>query len=139
MTSLWVDANVLLRLLTGDPPDMASRALELARSAERGEVRLKLAPLVVAEVVWVLGSFYRFDRRRIAEVVASVVTAEGVEVEQEEEVLAALLEMSDANVDFVDAFLAELARRQDEPVVSFDRDFERLRVRRVEPGQPALS
>lgn len=138
MTPLWVDANVLLRLLTGDPPDMATRALELARSAERGEVRLKLAALVVAEVVWVLGSFYRFDRRRIAEVVASLVTAEGVEVEQEEEVLAALLEMSDANVDFVDAFLAELARRHGEPVVSFDRNFERLRVRRVEPGSTAV-
>lgn len=139
MTSLWVDANVLLRLLTGDPPDMATRALELARSAERGEVRLKLAALVVAEVVWVLGSFYRFDRRRIAEVVASLVTAEGVEVEQEEVVLAALLEMSDANVDFVDAYLAEIARRHDESVASFDRDFERLRVRRVEPGSPAVS
>ncbi len=138
MTALWVDANVLLRLLTGDPPDMANRALELARSAERGEVRLKLAALVVAEVVWVLGSFYRFDRRRIAEVVASLVTAEGVEVEQEEEVLAALLEMSDANVDFVDAYLAELARRHGEQVVSFDRDFERLRVRRVEPGSTAV-
>lgn len=139
MTSLWVDANVLLRLLTGDPPDMASRALELARAAERGEVRLKLAALVVAEVVWVLGSFYRFDRRRIAEVVASLVTAEGVEVEHEEVVLAALLEMSDANVDFVDAYLAEVARRHDEPVASFDRDFDRLRVRRVEPGSPAVS
>jgi len=45
----------------------------------------------------------------------------------------------DANVEFVDAYLAEVARRHDEPVASFDCDFDRLRVRRVEPGSPAVS
>ena len=39
-------------------PGLAEKVAALAVHAKRGEVVLRLAPLVVAEVVWVLGSFY---------------------------------------------------------------------------------
>jgi hypothetical protein len=29
MTSLWIDTNVLLRFITGDPPDMAGKVFLL--------------------------------------------------------------------------------------------------------------
>jgi len=67
MSELWVDANVLLRLVTKEPDDLYQRALRLAEQAERCEVTLRLSPLVVA-MVWVLGSFYRYSRTQIAEV-----------------------------------------------------------------------
>lgn len=133
MTDLWVDANVLLRFLTGDPPDLAQRALRLIQQAERGEVTLKLSPIVVAEVVWVLGSFYRYPRNQIAEVLLPLVTAEGIVLEESEQVVAALDRMATANVDFIDAYLAEVARREGGSVVSFDRDFRRLDIPWVEP------
>ncbi|MDN5364792.1 MAG: hypothetical protein PWQ91_1857, partial [Eubacteriales bacterium] len=31
MVYLWIDANVVLRFLTGDPPEMARKALQLMR------------------------------------------------------------------------------------------------------------
>jgi predicted nucleic acid-binding protein len=133
MTDLWVDANVLLRFLTGEPPDLAQRALRLIQQAERGEVTLKLSPIVVAEVIWVLGSFYRYPRNQIAEVLLPLVTAEGVILEESEQVVAALDRMATANVDFIDAYLAEVARREGGSVVSFDRDFRRLDIPWVEP------
>jgi len=37
---LWIDANVIVRHITGDPPDMARRVGELMKRAERGEVVL---------------------------------------------------------------------------------------------------
>jgi hypothetical protein len=33
MISYWVDANVLLRLITNDPPDLAERATHLVKRA----------------------------------------------------------------------------------------------------------
>ena len=46
---LWLDSNVLLRFLTGDPEDMAVKAAKNPMlRAERGEVLLVLSPLVVA-------------------------------------------------------------------------------------------
>ncbi|MEY3327590.1 MAG: hypothetical protein RLZZ115_471, partial [Cyanobacteriota bacterium] len=41
--------------------------------------------------------------------------------------------MATANVDFVDAYLAEVARKENESVASFDRDFKRLDIRYIEP------
>lgn len=133
MTDLWVDANVILRLLTGDPPHLAQRSLRLAEQAERGEVTLKISPIVIAEIVWVLSSFYRYPRAQIAEVLIPLVTAEGVVMEEAEQVIAALDRMVTANVDFIDAFIAEIARREGGAVVSFDRDFRRLDIPWVEP------
>ena len=75
MKDLWVDADVLLRLLTGDPPAQARKVLALAKKAEAGEVRLRVAPLVVAEVVWTLTSFYGYTRQRVAEVLAPLFEA----------------------------------------------------------------
>lgn len=49
----FVDTNVLIRHLTGDPPEMASRATAFLASAEE----LLLPDLIVAEIVDVLESF----------------------------------------------------------------------------------
>ena len=38
MTRLWVDANVLLRFLTGEPKDLADKAARLMARAEQGEI-----------------------------------------------------------------------------------------------------
>jgi len=133
MTDLWVDANVLLRLLTGEPPDFAQRSLRLAERAERGEVTLRLSPIVVAEIVWVLNSFYRYSRSQIAEVLLPLVTTEGIVLDEADQVIAALNKMATANVDFLDAFLAEVARRECGTIVSFDRDFRRLDIPWIEP------
>jgi predicted nucleic acid-binding protein len=133
MTNLWIDANVLLRLITNDPLDLAERASELAKRAEQGEITLRVSPMIVAEIVWVLNSFYRYSRSQVADVLVPLLTSEGILLEESEQVIAALEQMASANVDFMDAYLAAVARREGEAVVSFDRDFKRLNVAWVEP------
>ena len=130
---VWVDANVILRLLTGEPEGMASSAQKLFQRAERGELTLHLSILVAAEVVWVLGSYYRVPRPKIAEVVTQVAMAEGVECEQRGLLVDALASMAEKNVDFVDAYLARRAASDDGAVASFDRDFARLPARHLHP------
>jgi predicted nucleic acid-binding protein len=123
-----LDANILLRYLSGDPEDLADRARLLFERAERGEVHLILTPLTVAECVWVFKSFYKHPLPAIAGALQQVMALEGVSTEQEGVVGAALLGMARHNVDFVDAYLAELARRDGLSVATFDRDFGRLGV-----------
>lgn len=52
--SAFVDTNILLRHLTGDPAPMAARATAFLGSA----TGLLLADLIVAETIYVLESFY---------------------------------------------------------------------------------
>jgi predicted nucleic-acid-binding protein len=126
VTRLWVDANVLLRFLTGEPKDLADRAARLMAQAERGEAVLIVSSLVIAEVVWVLKSFYRYSLKEIAGVLVPLLSADGVEVEDRETSIQAVELTGEKNVDFVDAVLAIRAAKSGEPVCSFDGDFKRL-------------
>jgi predicted nucleic acid-binding protein len=124
---LWVDANVLLRFLTRDPKDMAEKAASLMLRAERGEVLLVVSPLTVAELVWVLKSFYRRTLSEITKVVVPLLGADGIEVEERDLMVRALELARDKNVDFADAVLALQAVRRDEAVCTFDvTDFKKL-------------
>jgi predicted nucleic acid-binding protein len=134
MSALWLDANVVLRLLTGDPPDAAAGCLRLFEKAERGELLLRLSHLALAEVVWVLVRFHKVPKDRVARHLVSLVAAPGVSVEEPDLVLGALFAMAEKNVDFADALLAAQARTRGEGVATLDRDFLRLGVDVVDPG-----
>lgn len=61
--SVFLDTNVLIRHLTGDPPVQARRAMAFLVAADE----LLVPDLVVAEVVFALESFYEVKRERVAE------------------------------------------------------------------------
>lgn len=127
MQEAYLDANVVLRHLTADPPEMAEEALDLLTAAEEGRVRLHLLAVTVAEIVWVLESFYEHPREAIAETVAAFLEAEGLVVEQADRLQVALALYRTHGVDFADAHLAAAARTEGPSAVcSFDRDLERF-------------
>ena len=131
--SLWADANVLLRFLTGDPPELAGRASGLLEKAERGGVPLRMHSVVVAETVWVLQSFYGYSKADISDALIPFLEHPALKVEGARIVIQALRAMADNNVDFADALLAGVARSHGEGVASFDKDFRKLDVRWREP------
>lgn len=132
--ALWVDANVLVRFLTGTPTEMADHAERLIERARLGELVLKVHPIVVAETVWVLESFYEYSKKEISGVLLPLLLDHSLKVEESKSVLGALERMTESNVDFADVLLAETALSREESVVSFDRDFRRLGVGWCEPG-----
>lgn len=131
--SWWVDANVLLRFLTGDPPELAGRASGLLEEAERGGVPLRVHSVVVAETVWVLQSFYGYSKGEISGTLAPLLEHPALRVEGAGTVIRALEAMASTNVDFADALLAATARSRGEGVASFDKDFRKLDVQWREP------
>ncbi|MEW6230333.1 MAG: PIN domain-containing protein, partial [Bacillota bacterium] len=102
---VWVDANVVLRYLIRDNEELFTEASRVMEMAERGEINLHLAPLTVAELVWVLESYYGYPHEQVAEAVGAFATADGVAVEERETVIQALSDYVSLNVDFVDAYL----------------------------------
>jgi len=130
----WTDANVLLRFLTDEPPELAARAAKLLEGAQRGELSLKVHSVVVAETVWVLQSFYGYSKQEISAALVPLLVDHGLKVEGSRTVTGALESMAEMNVDFVDALLAQTARSRGEGVASFDADFRKLDVGWHEPG-----
>jgi predicted nucleic-acid-binding protein len=131
--SAFVDTNVLIRHLTGDPPSQAARATRFLAEADE----LLLAGLIVAEVVYVLESFYEVGRARVAELVRAIIAFDAVRVVDEQLLLRAVEAYEIERLDFAEAYLVASAERSGvDTVVSFDRSIDRVRtITRIEPGR----
>jgi predicted nucleic-acid-binding protein len=129
--SAFVDTNVLVRHLTGDPPAMAKRATALLREASE----LLLADLIVAETVYVLESFYEVPREQIATTVRSLLAFDSISVVDRDVLLRAVEVYEIDRLDFADACLVACAESTGVGrVASFDRSIDRLStIERVEP------
>jgi predicted nucleic-acid-binding protein len=122
---------VLVRHLTGDPPEMAARAT----AALAVDERLMLADLVLAECVYVLESFYEVERARVATLMRAAIALPSVEVIDASLLLRALELYERERLDFAEAYLVANAEATGVlRVVSFDRAIDRVEtVVRLEP------
>ena len=131
--SAFVDTNILVRHLTGDPAPMATAATAFLHSA----TDLVLTDIVAAETVYVLQSFYRAPRSQIAVALRALIALEPVICTDQSVLLRAVEIYEDDSLDFAEAYLVACAEKTvDATVVSFDRAIDRIpTVTRIEPGQ----
>lgn len=133
----FVDANVILRYLTKDPPALAEAAFKTFSAAQQGLVVLVLAPITIAEVVWVLESFYGYAKAQIAGTVSHFLRSDGLEVMDQDLLIQALDFYQEKNIDFADAVLAGVAlSRNLNLVYSFDKHLARIPgIVKLDPGK----
>ena len=129
--SAFVDTNVLVRHLTGDPPDMAARATAYLGT----ERELLLTDLVVAQTVYVLESFYETPRDQVAQAVRSLVAFASILCVDRALLLRAIEVYETDRIDFAEAYLVACAESTGvSKVVSFDRSIDRINtIERIEP------
>jgi predicted nucleic acid-binding protein len=128
----FVDTNVLIRHLTGDPPELATRAIRYLEAADE----LLLPDLILAEVAYVLESFYEAPRAQVARTLRAVLAFPAIRV-LDTDLLQRAVEVYEVHrLDFADAYLVASAERTGIGVIaSFDRTIDRVTtVRRDEPA-----
>ena len=117
-----IDTNLLVRFLTEDDPAKAGEVKRLLLRAAGGEVRLLIPSVVIAELVWVLQSFYKLDRGEIVPLLNAIVHTRGVEVGDRTVVSDAIALYRDGTLDFIDAWIVACARQAGvRSVYTFDR------------------
>lgn len=104
------DTNLLIRYLTEDDLVKASAVDTLLKKAARGSIKILLPSVVMAELVWVLESFYKMSREKISELVYAILNTPGVDVQDGTVISAATKLYSLTNIDFVDAWIIEFAK-----------------------------
>jgi predicted nucleic acid-binding protein len=126
-----IDTNVLVRHLTGDPPDLAERATAYLRT----ERELLLTDLVAAETVYVLESFYETPRDQVGEAVRSLVAFDSIVCVDPALLLRAVEVYETDRIDFAEAYLVACAETTGVGMVaSFDRSIDRVNtIERIEP------
>ena len=122
---------MVIRHLTGDPPEMASRATAALAAADE----LLLADLVVAECIYVLESFYEVRRQRVAELMRGLRGLPSIKTVDSPTLLRALEIYEIDRLDFAEAYLVAQAEASGVgAVLSFDTSIDRVAtVERREP------
>ena len=127
----FLDTNVLVRHLTGEPAGAAGRAGRYLATARA----LFVPDLVLAELTYVLEKHYRAPRAQIAEAVRAVLAYPSVKT-VDRDLLYRTIEIFEVHrLDFADAYLIACAEVSGVgAVASFDHDIGRIgTVERIEP------
>lgn len=128
----FVDTNLIVRYLVQDHDKHAKAAGKLFDACERGDVVIVVLPVVLAECVFVLESFYGNPRADIASALNRLISSRGVEISQTAIHLDALERYARTKVHFVDCLIAATAVAENTPVSTFDHDFRKFDDVRVE-------
>lgn len=127
-----VDTNLLVRYFIEDTKDQAESVEQLFKNAKQNEI--EIPDLVVAELVWVLLSFYKLAKVEIVERVESLLSLQHVKMNR------IILGKTTAfyrryNVSFIDAYLSaySLVKARGE-IYSFDEGLGKIKeVKRLDP------
>ena len=119
---IWLDTIVVVRLLVGDDRAQLAQAMQLL---ERHACRVSASVLMECE--WVLRGFFKLDAKTIARSLREFLSIDHVAAEHPTQ-FQAILAAYEAGLDFADAVHA-YRRPEDEPLLTFDKQFVRRAVK----------
>jgi len=118
---IFVDTNVFLRFFVRDVESFYHKAKDLFEKAESGQLKLETSDLVIAEIVWVLESYYDFSKPEIKEVVDTILETKNLKVANHSKVKEAIDLYSSGKMDFIDAYnIAYIKVKDFKKVATFD-------------------
>lgn len=117
-----IDTNLLIRYLVNDDDRKAHIVDMLLKKAGKGEIQVFMPSIVIAELVWVLESFYKMEAAEIADLVDSILNTPGMTVSDDLIVRSALKRYRTTGVDLVDAWIVAYAQDKGASEIhTFDR------------------
>lgn len=132
-----LDTNLIIRFLLKDIP---SQAQAVKKMLETYGEELILTDVGLAEIVWVLTSYYQLPRAEVVNKLLDLLSLKTIQANRE--VLIRALELYQSlNIDFIDAYLGAFAQNQGlNDIYSYDKDFDKIKsLKRIEPGVPGLT
>lgn len=131
-----IDTNVFIRLFVEENKRMTRECAAFFDWVEQTQADAFTPSCVHAEIVWVLSSVYRLPRTKIAGLIETIMAA-GISIEDTTDMAVAISWYRETRVKFIDCLIA--AQRPvlagQAVVVSYDKEFDKLGIRRVEPAQ----
>jgi predicted nucleic-acid-binding protein len=131
----FIDTNIFIRFLTDDIPEKADACENLFREAAEKNESFFTTEMVIAEIIWVLESYYELPKKEVQEMVEKILITPFLFCPQKDLILNALSLYGDKNIDYIDAYNASILKEQGiKEVYSYDRHFDKINwVNRIEP------
>lgn len=131
----FIDTNIFLRVLTADNKKQYKDSILLLKKIKENKIDAVTGTIVIAEIVWSLGSYYQFSKEKIIRAVRSVINLRGIKIIDDYNDLLAIELYEKYSVKYIDALITTYKIIQEKKciIVSYDKDFDKLSVLRKEP------
>jgi len=136
-TSYFIDTNIFLRIIARDDLNKARDCEALILLIMQKKLKAFTSSTVLAEVVWTALSFYKLEKADTSALLSGLLGINNLKIRDVTNPLLALEYYQKHNVKFIDCLIASspAIATGKAAVVSYDKDFDTLSVKRVEPAQ----
>ena len=131
----FLDTNIFIRFLTDDVPEKADACEEIFKKAVEKQEPLFTTDLVIAEIVWVLESFYELPKNEVQDKVEKILNTPNLICPHKDLILSALVLYTEKNNDYIDAYNALILKDNGiEELYSYEKHYDKIDwLTRLEP------
>jgi len=108
---IGLDTNILVRYLTQDDPDQSRKATNEIEKWLSAEYMFFIADIVMCELVWVLETAYRHDRREIVPVLENILRTKQFQFENKDLLWKSLADYRNKKGDFADHLIGQAGHK----------------------------
>lgn len=132
----FLDSNIFLRAIVKDDLKKARECQELFKKIKKGEIRACTSCLILAEIVW-MGKFYNLSKQEIVIILKGILNLKNLKIIDSYNPVMAVKTYETYNVKFIDSLIASAAPiyKENMVVISYDKDFDKLKIKRIEPSK----
>lgn len=131
----FLDSNIFLRTLIKEDEKSFRASSHLLQLVQNRQIKAFTSALILAEIGWVLSSFYKFSKSNVLLAIQGIINLKGLKIVDKTNPLLACEIYQKYSVKFVDALIASnpLIAQKKAIIVSYDLDFEKLDLLRLDP------
>ena len=130
-----IDTNVIIRFLTADENPKFKGVYKLFSRLEDNLEKVELKALIFFQTIFVLKSFYKVNREDIYSLMIDIISLPGIYMEKKALYKRTLEIFKTENIEIIDSYLlACMEQHPDASLYSYDENFKKFDIHRVEPA-----
>lgn len=129
----FIDTNIFLRAIVKEDKQTHDECLSFLKLISDGKIKAVTSTLVFLEINYVLLSFYKFPKKKVQEILESILDLPHLKTLDVFDLREAIETYKKTGIKFMDCLLASLLKKKNLEIVSYDLDFDRLKVKRLSP------
>ena len=129
-----IDTNVIVRFLTGNTDEKFKGIYDFFQDIEQGKISVELKLIVLFQTIFVLKSYYKVPKGKIVKAMKGLLKLKGLKIIQKKAVVS-MMDIWDSNsIEIVDAYLIACLEKNSQNILySYDKDFDKFKIKRKEP------
>jgi len=133
----FIDTNIFLRTLIKEDEKSFKDCYFVLNLIKENKIKAFTSTLILAEIDWVLESFYKFEKSEVVRALKSILKLKGLRIIDKMNLKFALELFETKNIKFIDALIGSNPQifQKKAIVISYDKDFDKISIKRKEPKE----